>query len=88
MGIIFQMGIVIFCSIYLGIWLDGKIYSWNNPLFLPGLSLFSVFVGLYNVIRQVNNINKIINEQINYVLNIVYPLPYYCILHSNMQQRL
>ena len=58
MGIPFQLGIVIFLFTYLGIWVDGKYTHGTTPWFTIGLSLFSVFVGLYNVIRQVNNINK------------------------------
>lgn len=52
-----QMGIIIFLFSYLGDWLDEnhpspKIY-YNKVLVMVG-----VFLALYNVIRQVNEINK------------------------------
>ena len=51
-----QMGIIIFAFTYLGIWLDEK-YT-NSSVFTIVLSLLSVFISLFNVIRQVKNINK------------------------------
>jgi len=56
MNIPFQMGIIIFCFTYLGIWLDEKYTS--SSIFTIILSLFAVFIALYNVIRQVKNLNK------------------------------
>jgi F0F1-type ATP synthase assembly protein I len=56
MNIPFQMGIIIFAFTYLGIWLD-KNYT-QSSLFTIILSLLSVFLALYNVIRQVTNLNK------------------------------
>ena len=56
MNIPFQMGVIIFAFTYLGMWLD-KRYT-NSSLFTIILSLLSVFIGLYNVIRQVKNLNK------------------------------
>ena len=56
MNIPFQMGIIIFAFTYLGIWLDDK-YT-DSSTFTIVLSLLSVFIALYNVIRQVKNINK------------------------------
>ncbi|MEG2100228.1 AtpZ/AtpI family protein [Flavobacterium sp. YO12] len=53
----FQMGIIIFLFSYFGIWLDEK-YSNGGSLWTIVLSLFSVFLALYNVIRQVKNLNK------------------------------
>jgi hypothetical protein len=53
----FQMGIIIFIFSYLGVWLDEK-YSNGGSLWTIVLSLFSVFLSLYNVIRQVKNLNK------------------------------
>ncbi|MFL9830031.1 AtpZ/AtpI family protein [Flavobacterium sp. ARAG 55.4] len=52
-----QMGVIIFLFSYLGNWLDEnhphpKIY-YNKVLVMVG-----VFLALYNVIRQVNEINK------------------------------
>ncbi|WP_084625900.1 AtpZ/AtpI family protein [Flavobacterium soli] len=56
MNIPIQMGVIIFAFTYLGIWLDEK-YT-NSSIFTIILSLFSVFIALYNVIRQVKNLNK------------------------------
>ncbi|WP_409417733.1 AtpZ/AtpI family protein [Flavobacterium sp. PS2] len=53
----FQMGVIIFLFSYLGIWLDEK-YSNGGSLWTIVLSLFSVFLALYNVLRQVKNLNK------------------------------
>lgn len=52
-----QMGVIIFLFAYLGDWLDEdhphpKIYY--NKIFV----MIGVFLALYNVIRQVNEINK------------------------------
>ncbi|WP_163409500.1 AtpZ/AtpI family protein [Flavobacterium ajazii] len=52
-----QMGVIIFLFSYLGTWLDEnhpsqKIY-YNKVLVMVGVGL-----ALYNVIRQVNEINK------------------------------
>lgn len=52
-----QMGVIIFLFSYFGIWLDEK-YSNGGSLWTIILSLFSVFLALYNVIRQVKNLNK------------------------------
>ena len=56
MNIPFQMGIIIFAFTYLGMWLDEK-YT-DSSIFTIVLSLLSVFIALFNVIRQVKNINK------------------------------
>ena len=53
-----QMGVIIFLFSYLGTWLDEnhpspKVY-YNKILIMVGVGL-----ALYNVIRQVNEINKI-----------------------------
>lgn len=56
MNIPFQMGIIIFSFTYLGMWLDEK-YT-NSSVFTIVLSLLSVFISLYNIIRQVKNLNK------------------------------
>ena len=58
MGIPFQMGIVIFIFTYFGMWLDEKYSEESSSLYTIIFSLLSVFIALYNVIRQVNNINK------------------------------
>ena len=52
----FQMGVIIFAFSYLGILLDEK-YT-DSSVFTIVLSLLSVFIALYNVIRQVKNLNK------------------------------
>ena len=56
MNIPFQMGIIIFAFTYLGMWLDEK-YT-DSSIFTIVLSLLSVFIALFNVIRQVKNMNK------------------------------
>ena len=53
----FQLGIIIFLFSYFGIWLDEK-YSNGGSIWTIILSLLSVFLALYNVIRQVKNLNK------------------------------
>mgnify|MGYP000922989038 CR=1 FL=1 len=52
----FQMGVIIAAGVYLGFWLDDK-YSNEGSLFTIILSLLAVFIALYNVIRQVKNLN-------------------------------
>ena len=56
LNIPFQMGIIIFSLTYLGMWLDEK-YT-DSSVFTIVLSLVSVFIALFNVIRQVKNLNK------------------------------
>jgi drug/metabolite transporter (DMT)-like permease len=56
MNIPIQMGVIIFALTYLGIWLDAKFT--DSSVFTIILSLLSVVIALYNVIRQVKNINK------------------------------
>lgn len=56
LNIPFQMGIIIFAFSYLGMWLDEK-YT-NSSIFTIVLSLLSVFIALYNVYRQVKNLNN------------------------------
>ncbi len=51
------MGIVIFLFAYLGQWLDEK-YPNDSSVFKTICVLVGVFLALYNVIRQVNQINK------------------------------
>ncbi|AWG24587.1 AtpZ/AtpI family protein [Flavobacterium kingsejongi] len=53
----FQMGIIIYGFYYLGEWLDHK-YPNENALYVKVSTLFGVCVALYNVIRQVNQLNK------------------------------
>ena len=53
----FQMGLIIFCFSYLGGRLDEK-YPNPEGYFLKGITLLGVFVALYNVIKQVNQLNN------------------------------
>lgn len=50
-----QMGIVIFLFAYLGQYLDGKYHSEN---YVKVFTVVGVFLAMYNVIRQVNQLNK------------------------------
>ncbi len=52
-----QMGAIIFLLSYLGSWLDDK-YPNKYSAFTIIFSLLSVFLSLYNVIKQVNNLNN------------------------------
>ena len=52
-----QMGFLIFAFSYLGQWLDIK-YQNKSELFTKSITLLGVFLALYNVIRQVNELNK------------------------------
>lgn len=52
-----QMGITIFLGAYLGKFLDEK-YPSNKKWFTIALTLMAVALALYNVLRQVNKINK------------------------------
>ena len=53
----FQMGAIIFVFAFLGQWLDEK-YPNENKTFTIVFTLFGVFLALYNVITQVNKMNK------------------------------
>ncbi len=57
MNIPFQMGIIIFLFSSLGNWLDQKKQN-ETPVFTICLSLFAIFLSLYFVIKQLNNLNK------------------------------
>ena len=50
-----QMGIVIFLFAYLGQYLDEKYESEN---YVKIFTVLGVFLAMYNVIRQVNQLNK------------------------------
>lgn len=52
-----QMGVVIFLFSYLGQWLDEKYFSKSN-LYTKIFTMIGVFLSLYNVLRQVKQINK------------------------------
>lgn len=51
-----QMAIIIGLMAYLGVWLDG-IYPNKYSVYTIILSLIGVFAALYNVFRQVRNMN-------------------------------
>ncbi|MBC7642288.1 MAG: AtpZ/AtpI family protein [Flavobacterium sp.] len=53
----FQMGIIIFLSYKLGFWLDS---NYENPKFFyyKVFTLLGVFLAIYNVYRQVNELGK------------------------------
>jgi F0F1-type ATP synthase assembly protein I len=53
----FQMGVIIFAFSWLGNYLDEKFHI-NNALCVKIFTLIGVFIALYNVIRQVNDLNK------------------------------
>ena len=50
-----QMGIVIFLFAYLGQYLDEK---YNSENYVKIFTVVGVFLAMYNVIRQVNQLNK------------------------------
>jgi ATP synthase protein I len=52
-----QMGIVIFLFFKLGEWLDTN-YTHSKIYYYKLLTIIGVFVALYNVYRQVNQIGK------------------------------
>jgi F0F1-type ATP synthase assembly protein I len=56
-GVGIQMGVTIFLGAKLGKWLDAK-YPNDHNWFTIGITLFAVGVSLYNLIQQVNRINK------------------------------
>lgn len=53
----FQMGIIIVAFAWLGKWLDEK-YPNPNELYFIIFTMLGVGIALYNVIRQVNQLNK------------------------------
>jgi len=53
----FQMGIIIVGFAWLGGWLDKK-YPNPNELYFIIFTMLGVGIALYNVIRQVNQLNK------------------------------
>ena len=53
----FQMGLIILGFSYIGGWLDEK-YPNTEGYFLKGITMLGVFVALYNVVKQVNQLNN------------------------------
>jgi len=51
------MGIIIVGFAWLGTWLDEK-YPNENNIYNIIFTMLGVFIALYNVIRQVNQLNK------------------------------
>lgn len=51
-----QMGVIIFVGVFVGLKLD-EFYK-NENLFTVIFSLISVFIALYVVIKNINNLNK------------------------------
>ncbi|MFK5958930.1 MAG: AtpZ/AtpI family protein [Lutibacter sp.] len=56
-SVVFQMGITIYLGSYFGKWLDNYFQS-SHKTFLIITTLFALIISLYNVIRQLKNINK------------------------------
>lgn len=56
-GIAFQMGLTIFLGAYAGKYLDNK-YQLEDKWFTISLTLFAVAAALFNIIRQLNRLNK------------------------------
>lgn len=52
-----QMGVIIFVFAYAGQWLDEK-YPNLNRVYTKAITLVGVFLALYNVYRQVNEMGK------------------------------
>lgn len=52
-----QMGVIIFLFAYLGNWLDEN-YPSEKVYYVKIMVMVGVFLALYNVIRQVKDINK------------------------------
>ena len=57
MNIPLQMGIIIFAFAWFGGWLDDKYGNVKNPNRIL-FALIGVALSMYNVIRQVNQLNK------------------------------
>ncbi len=56
-GIGFQMGVTIFLGAYLGKFLDEK-YPSDKKWFTILFTLLAVAISLYNILQQVNRLNK------------------------------
>ena len=56
-GIPFQMGVIIFLFSWFGSWLDESTQN-TSKLYFIIFTMLGVALALFNVIRQVNQINK------------------------------
>ena len=56
-GIAAQMGVTIFLGAYFGKMLDEK-YPSDKKWFTIGLTLFGVFLSMYNILKQLKRINE------------------------------
>jgi membrane protein DedA with SNARE-associated domain len=56
-GVPFQMVATIFVGYWLGAWLDEK-YEVERQWWTVGLTLFAVLVSLYQLIRQIQGLDK------------------------------
>jgi uncharacterized membrane protein YfcA len=54
-GIGIQMGLIIFLGNLLGKWLDATL---NKSFLEPTITILSIFISIYSVIKGVNKINK------------------------------
>ena len=63
-SIAIQMGATIFAGAYLGKWLD-SIYPMDKKWFTIVLTLFSVTIAITSVLRQINKLNKEMDERKN-----------------------
>lgn len=52
-----QMGVIIFVFAYAGKWLDER-YPNPKEIYTKAITLLGVFLALYNVYRQVNELGK------------------------------
>ena len=59
-----QMGGTIFAGAYFGKWLDSK-YPMDKNWFTIVFTLLSVTIALFSVLKQVNKINKELDERKN-----------------------
>jgi len=63
-SIAIQMGVTIFAGAYLGKWLD-SIYLMDKKWFTIVLTLLSVIISITSVLRQINKLNKEMDERKN-----------------------
>jgi ATP synthase protein I len=54
----FRMGVIIAAGVFFGKWLDESIFKNDKSIGIIVFSLLAVILALYNVIKQVNQLNK------------------------------